>query len=225
MGKTLLASAIMAKYSSSQSIYYWKPIQTGSCEDSDSQTVAELSSASNKIFPNHLNFSTPASPDFAAKKENREIESHDLIQETTRLLRDLHLEKNQLIIELAGGVLVPLNSHYRNIDYIQDMGLPVLIAVSCNLGTINHTLLTWEALSSRKIPVLGYIGWGNQETNSDVWEASKESIYRFTGMPCLGEYTMNSILSPENFQKWANSTFDKNGELDKILDINRERLT
>lgn len=208
VGKTLLSSAIMAKYAYSHSLYYWKPIQTGSTEESDSQIVSLFSRAGGHIFPNYLNFAFPASPDYAASRENREIHREDLIQETCRLLRDIRQKNSHLVVELAGGTLVPLNHGFQNVHYIQELQLPVLIAISCNLGTINHSLMTWESLVNRNIPILGFVAWGNKDTDMDIWESSKKSIESITGIPCLGEYIFHTHFAPENFYNWATHSFD-----------------
>ncbi len=126
---------------------YFKPIQTGLEKDSDQMSKDTF------IHPEVYHFKAPLSPHAAAAKEGKEIN-----------LQRIHLpQTNRLIVEGAGGVLVPLNETHLMIDLIKHLGIPVIIVSRNHLGTINHPLLTLQALSS--VEVLGVILSGIDETD------------------------------------------------------------
>ena len=141
VGKTLISSWITLHTGFS----YFKPIQTGLKEESDSCEVRKLSHA--KIYPEIYAYQEPLSPHLAARMENDIIDIDKII-----LPQD-----DNLVIEGAGGVLVPINDTYLMIDLIKKLEAPVILVARTTLGTINHTLLSLEALRSRNIPVLGVI--------------------------------------------------------------------
>jgi dethiobiotin synthetase len=139
IGKTLVASWLCLH----TGYDYFKPIQTGSCEGIDSQTVFLLSGS--KIFPEAYVYHEPVSPHLAAKLENQVID-----------IKNIKLPNSSyLIVEGAGGVLVPINENTLMIDLIKHFNIPVMLVVSARLGTINHTLLSLEALRKRDIDILG----------------------------------------------------------------------
>lgn len=145
IGKTLICSWLLTHTHYS----YFKPIQTGNICDTDSKIVASLTTA--KIYPEIYSFREPLSPHLAAQRENATIDITKLI-----------LPNNpNLIIEGAGGILVPINEKYFIIDVIKNFNAPVILVASSELGTINHTLLSIEALRARKIAILGVIITGN----------------------------------------------------------------
>ena len=167
VGKTVVA-AIMTEALEAD---YWKPIQSGDLEHSDSQKIKELlSNQKTKIFENAYAFENPASPHFAANVENRTIDINEIKRPETN---------NILVIEGAGGVLVPLNETHLVIDLM----LPEdqIVVVSKNyLGSINHTLLTIEALKNRKLNIAGIVFNGVKN------EATESIILKYSGLKCLG---------------------------------------
>lgn len=126
---------------------YFKPIQTGLEKDSDQMPEETF------IHPEVYHFKAPLSPHAAASKEGKEI----------NLQRIQIPQGDRLIVEGAGGVLVPLNKTHLMIDLIKHLGLPVIIVSRNQLGTINHTLLTLKALQD--VPVLGIVLSGEDPTN------------------------------------------------------------
>lgn len=128
---------------------YWKPVQSGAVEGLDSRLVQELACLDfTRIIPEQYIFSEPLSPHLAAALENRTIEPDRI-----RLPQD----DSPLIVEGAGGLLVPLNRGFLMADLIRQLDLPVLIVSRNMLGTINHTLLTIEALKHRGLRIEGVI--------------------------------------------------------------------
>ena len=172
VGKTI-ASAIITEALEAD---YWKPIQAGDLDNSDSHKIQKLTSAvtssgvERNYFQNSYALNTPASPHFAAELDNLTIDLKKIKEPKT---------KNNLIIEGAGGVLVPLNKKDTIIDLIQ-LDYKVIVISRHYLGSINHTLLTIEALQNRKITIAGII------FNGDENKATEEIILSKTGLSFLG---------------------------------------
>jgi dethiobiotin synthetase len=162
-GKTV-ASAILCEALGAD---YWKPVQAGTPKDSD--TVKDL--ISNKktiIHPEKFILKTPASPHAAAKTDG-----------VTIWLSDFQIPKsnNAIVIEGAGGCLVPLNNNEFVIDLAAHLNTEVIVVSNLYLGSINHTLLTFEALKSRNVSVRGIIfnGESNPESEDIILHHSKAS--------------------------------------------------
>jgi len=173
VGKTI-ASAIITEALEAD---YWKPIQAGDLHDSDSHKIkAYLSNEKTKIHPNSYALNTPASPHLAAQLDNITIDLKKIKEPTT---------KNHLVIEGAGGIFVPLNAAETVADLIQP-DYKVIIVSRHYLGSINHTLLTIEALQNCKINIAGIIfnGEKNEATESIIRNKSKlEMIGRISPEP------------------------------------------
>lgn len=154
VGKTLLSSVLM---SAKKDLYYWKPIQSGLLEETDSQIVARLSDCEpSRILPEIYRLQLPLSPHLSARLDGIEIE-----------LSNLQLPKKEhLLIETAGGVLVPINDKSLQVDLIATWNLPVVIAASSSLGTINHSLLTIEALRKKNIAIAGIVMIGEENSEN-----------------------------------------------------------
>jgi len=151
VGKTVVSALLVRGLTAC----YWKPIQAGlpplSPEPSDSQQVQQLSGCpSSAIFKEAYGLQHPASPHWAAQQEG-------LILQQQRLWPPEEHGAEALVVELAGGLLVPISSHLLQIDVVGEWGLPVVLVARAGLGTINHTLLSLEALRKRRIPVLGLV--------------------------------------------------------------------
>lgn len=191
VGKTIASSIIVEALEAD----YWKPIQAGDVDNSDSHKIASyISNIKTKIHPNSYLLNTPASPHFAAKLDGITIDSSQIKEPKT---------KNNLVIEGAGGIFVPLN----NTDCIIDIIKPdykVIIVSRHYLGSINHTLLTIEALQNRKINIAGIIFSGDEN------KATEEIILSKTKINCIGR------INQEPY-------FDKN-VIAEYADLFREKL-
>ncbi|OIN56440.1 dethiobiotin synthase [Arsenicibacter rosenii] len=185
IGKTVV-SAILTEALKAD---YWKPIQSGALEDSDTHTVRRYISNSTSVFhPEAYRLREPLSPHAAAAIDGVTIELSKLIIPET---------DNHLVIELAGGLMVPLNDTDLNIDFVQQSGLPVVLVSRNYLGSINHTLLSVDALKQRNIPVLGLI------FNGETTPASESFILNYTGLPCLARIPLEPNLTPEVIARHA----------------------
>lgn len=167
VGKTI-ASAIVTE---SLEADYWKPIQAGDVDNSDSHKLKLLlSNSKTKIHQNSYLLQTPASPHLAASLDGIAIDIKNIIEPKT---------KNHLVIEGAGGIFVPINGNETIVDLIQE-DYKVIVVSRHYLGSINHTLLTIEALQNRKLNIAGIIFNGNEN------KASEEIILNKTGIKFLG---------------------------------------
>lgn len=139
VGKTLLCSWLCLH----AQMDYWKPIQTGSHDGTDAHFVHQLTGT--RIHPEAYLLREPLSPHAAAAIEQVQIEP-GLIQAP---------QVSRLIVEGAGGVLVPIVKDFFMMDLIHQLSLPVILVARSTLGTINHTCLTLEALRKRGVKILG----------------------------------------------------------------------
>jgi dethiobiotin synthetase/malonyl-CoA O-methyltransferase len=179
-GKTVV-SAWLCLHSGAD---YWKPVQSGHPPDRDADTVARLSGA--HVHPERHLLRAPLSPHQAAELEGRRLELDDFrAPETSR----------PLVMEGAGGVLVPLNDRATMLDLMVRLNAPVVVAARSGLGTINHTCLTLMALRSRHLPVLGVILTGVPNP------ANRAAIERFGGVCVLAEIPRLQPLTREALQR------------------------
>jgi len=166
VGKTI-ASAIITEALQAD---YWKPIQAGDLDHSDSHKIKTLlSNSKTVIHPNSYALQTPASPHLAAQIDNIQIDLKKITAPKT---------KNHLVIEGAGGVLVPINDTQTVIDLIQP-DYKVIVVSRHYLGSINHTLLTIEALRARNLTIAGIVFNGDHAPSEQI-------ILNKTQIPLIG---------------------------------------
>ena len=164
VGKTV-ASVILCKALNAD---YWKPVQAGSLEQTDSDFVKRFGV---QAHTEAYKLNTPASPHHAAALEGKIIEIERIIfPETT----------DRLLIEGAGGVMVPLNEQELILDLIVQLNVPVIVVSQNYLGSINHTLLTCEMLNAAGVEILGIVFNGASTPSSEEW------ILNFTDLNLLG---------------------------------------
>ncbi|MCL4136042.1 UNVERIFIED_CONTAM: hypothetical protein GTU68_040142, partial [Idotea baltica] len=188
IGKTLI-SAILSE---SLNADYWKPIQAGDLDNSDSIKVKNLLSNNNsKIYEERYKLNTPASPHYAAELDNIEIKLNDFILPESK--------NDYLIIEGAGGLLVPINNKDTIIDIIGHLNSECILISENYLGSINHTLLSYEALKLRDVNVLGIIF--NGESNP----ATEEIILKKTKLDLIGNISKLDHINKETIKKEANN--------------------
>ena len=184
VGKTI-ASAIIVEALQAD---YWKPIQAGDLEHSDTHKVQSLVSNTQSHFhSNSYALQTPASPHLAAAIDGITIAMNEIQEPKTN---------NHLIVEGAGGILVPLNETQSVVDLIQP-DYKVIVVSRHYLGSINHTLLTIEALKNRQIQVAGIIFSGDENTSSESIILSR------TAVPFIGRITQEPYFDTNVISEYA----------------------
>jgi dethiobiotin synthetase len=155
IGKTTFAAALAGALDGA----YWKPVQSGDLDQTDSDTVLRLAGlAPGQILPEAYRLKTPASPHLAAEIDGIAIDPGRLVLPTC---------DRPLIVEGAGGLLVPLTREITYIDIIARWNIPVVLCARTTLGTINHSLLSIEALRARGIPLIGIAFIGDENIESE----------------------------------------------------------
>jgi len=187
IGKTVFAAALAGALGA----YYWKPVQAGIDEDEDGfgRTDADRTRAlgglsPQQVLPEAYRLTTPCSPHRAAEIDEVEIEERWLT---------LPEVPGPLVIEGAGGVLVPLTRHRTYADQFAAWNCPVVLVARTALGTINHTLLSLEALRSRGVPVLGVAFVGGAEPDSERTVAEMGKVQVLGRLPLLDPLTPASL--------------------------------
>lgn len=176
LGKTVFAAALTTALEG----IYWKPVQVGLENETDSEVVARLSGR--PVLQETYRFALPASPHKAAAAEGAKIDPAKLV---------LPHPDMPLIVEGAGGLLVPLTEDTLFIDVFARWSVPLILCARTSLGTINHTLLSLEAIRARAIPFLGiaFIGEANED--------SQRIIAKFSGAKILGRLAQVALLKPD----------------------------
>lgn len=178
VGKTVVSALLMSGLNAT----YWKPIQAGLDEETDTEFVQRVSeSESDVIIPEAYRLNTPMSPHAAADIDSISISLDDFS------LPDFNTEN--LIVEGAGGLIVPINWDDTVLDLIDSFKLPVLLVARSALGTLNHTLLSLEALRARNIEVFGVV------LNGPAHQSNKETIEHF------GKVKVYELGTIEQFDK------------------------
>lgn len=186
VGKTIFATGLVGALRG----YYWKPVQAGLADGSDAQTVARLSGLKfAHILPEAYRLTTPCSPHRAATIDGLAIDPARL---------QLPAVPGPLIVEGAGGALVPLLRDLLHADLFALWQKPVIIVARTALGTINHSLLTIEALRTRKVPIHGmaFIGEAHQDSEEIICEISGvKRLGRLPHLPLLNAKTLSAAFA------------------------------
>lgn len=166
IGKTVVSSLLVSALRPDGEIGYWKPVQTGIEQDDDTAEVRRLAQCSPaEMHDAGVRLRLPLSPHLSARLAGRTIAIARLLEIASTLDSDRFW-----IVEGAGGLLVPLNDQETLVDLIARLGLPTAVAARTGLGTINHTLLTLEALRRRSLRVAGVVlvGEPNRENRRAI---------------------------------------------------------
>lgn len=185
VGKTI-ASAILVEALESD---YWKPIQSGDLHFSDSDKIQSyISNKKTKIHPETFRLNTPASPHYSAEIDKIKIN-----------LNDFKIPKtdNHLIIEGAGGLLVPLNNEDTILDLIRQLNIPIILVANFYLGSINHTLLSINYLFEKniKIDTLIFMGVTNNSSRDIIIKMTKGKIQNIIDIPHIEKIDKTSIYN------------------------------
>lgn len=185
VGKTIV-SAILTEALSAD---YWKPIQSGTIEGTDKESVRSLVSNTISVFhPEAYLLKEPASPHLAAKLEDVKIEKRNI---------QLPYTSNKMIIEGAGGLLVPINEKEYVIELAQQFNASVILVVSFYLGCINHSLLSIDYLLNHNYKIHGLI------LNGDFQEDVKSAIINYKNIPVLAEIPFSKNANKEFISEQA----------------------
>lgn len=179
VGKTVVSAILVERMKAD----YWKPVQSGDLENTDTQKVRNLVSNDISVFhPEAYKLSRPFSPHKSAAIDGIEIDISAITLPPT---------SNQLVIEGAGGLMVPLNQTHHVIDLIRFFEAEVILVVKHYLGSINHSLLSIEMLKNKNIPVKGIIFNGQSDSYSE------QAILDYSKLPVLGRIPAINKLSCE----------------------------
>lgn len=187
IGKTLVSAILVEALKAD----YWKPVQAGDLHNTDTMKVKKLISNKQTVFhPEAYRLTQPMSPHAAAKLDHTHINPHKII---------LPQHTNTLIIEGAGGLMVPLNNDFLIIDLIEKLQAEVILVSRNYLGSINHTLLTAQALHSKNITVKGIIFNGNSVITTEKF------ITEYTGLKLLFKIDNEQIIDKHTIIKYASN--------------------
>lgn len=199
VGKTVFSAALMLGLESARAKpHYWKPLQSGVDQVTDTKHVQRLTNMrADRFLEEGYVFTQPLSPHRASEIDGINID--------IRQLRDIsHLANcdGYVVIEGAGGLMVPITRAVLQLDLYKDWGLPVILCARTGLGTINHTLLSIEALNSRRIPLAGiaFVGEMNRDNINTIGDMS--------GVRVLGCLPHIETLSAETLRDSFNEHFN-----------------
>ncbi len=185
VGKTIVSAILVEALKAD----YWKPIQAGNLEDSDTMTVQSLiSNSTSQFYSETYRLNTPASPHYAAEIDGLQLEAHSI---------QLPKTSNQLIVEGAGGLFVPINDKALLIDLMQDLNIPVILVIKNYLGSINHSLSSIYALQQKDIPIKGLI------FNGPSVASSEEYILQYSKLPLIAKIPELSAISKQTIREQA----------------------
>ena len=178
VGKTLISTFLVRGLNA----YYWKPIQSGSEDNTDSMLVEKIGQVKKeKIIKEAYIFTKPVSPHWAAEIDKKVIDRKNLI---------LPKVNGSLVVETAGGLMVPITRDFLQIEQIKSWNLPVILVCRSSLGTLNHTLLSIEALNKRKINILGII------VNGEKHYDNPKTLEELSSIPIIAEFPIMNKIEP-----------------------------
>jgi len=191
IGKTVFSAALAGALDA----FYWKPVQAGLDEETDRETVMRLSGLpAQRLVPEVYRLKTPASPHLAAQIDGVVIDPLKLA---------LPQSDGPLVVEGAGGLIVPLTEALTYADVMAQWRVPIVLCARTTLGTINHSLLSIEALRARRIPLLGvaFIGDGNAESEWIICKMGQ--VPRLGRLPHLASLTQETLRAAftQNFNR------------------------
>jgi dethiobiotin synthetase len=191
IGKTVFAAGLTRLLDGC----YWKPVQAGLDGESDSAVVRRLSGLpADRVLPEAWGLTTPASPHLAAERDGVVIDPTQLSPPTAT---------RPLVIEGAGGLMVPLTRKVLLIDVFAAWGVPVVLCARTALGTLNHTLLSLEALRRRGISVAGVALIGEPHPDNE------RTLAEFGGVPILGRLPRLDPLTPQTLNAAFTAAFSR----------------
>ena len=217
IGKTLVTTYFMRYFQNKgEKVIPYKPVQTGIIVENTKQYYGDTSFyqsfSEGTLVEEHLNsysFKEPASPHYAAMLEGKEIKEEIILQHINRL-KTIY---NYVICEGAGGLYVPLNEqrNYHFLHLIQQSQLPVVLVARPTLGTINHTILSLEALKMKDIPIVGIVF--NAFEGTEIEKDNIRTIEQITNLPSLVIPKLKNLVDLKKLQ------VEKTEFLERLLSI------
>lgn len=191
IGKSLVSAVLMCGLKGR----YWKPVQSGLIDGTDTEWVQKVSQLpADHFFPETYRLKEPISPHASAELEGIRID-----------LEAFHCpeigDSEVLIIEGAGGIMVPLNDRYLMLDLIKKLKAPVLIVTPSRLGTINHTLLSLEQLRRHEVEVLGVVMNGPEN------KSNRKAIEKYGTIEVWAEIEPLPVIEPNTLNRVFNQWF------------------
>jgi len=203
IGKTLFSMAFMFKYGIKNEFTYTKPFQSGDIDENDSDRVKSIVEQKNKINNPLYTFTYPASPHYAATLEKTKID----LKLVNQFFKDN--QNNKILIEGSGGLLVPITENLLYIDIVKKYNIPTILVCKSGLGTVNHTLLSIEALKKRKINILGYYAFGKKDT---LGMDNMIYIERYSGEKFLGVTEIPEFFDKDYLKDFFTDNFKLSDE-------------
>ena len=206
-GKTVASAALVTRLRRAAPVAYWKPIQTGIEQDDDTDEVRRLAECPHdELLVEGIRLPRPVSPHLAARWSGVAIR----LDELSDLIHS-RAGNRRWIIEGAGGVLVPINETELMTDLMRVLGLPAIVVARSALGTINHTVLTIEALRSRSVCIAGVILVGEKNPEN------RAAIEHYGNIAVLGEMPVLKPLNSSTLGEWATTELDPEDRLLELL--------
>ena len=199
VGKTVVSAWLVQGLQAS----YWKPVQSGLEDGGDRSRVQRLLALPpDRVLKEAHAFQTPVSPHWSAELDNKQLRPDEL---------DLPHHNGPLVVETAGGLMVPLNRQWLQIDQLQRWQLPIVLVARSGLGTLNHTLLSLEALKRRNLTVLGLI------LNGPLHDDNPRTLEEFGAVPVLAQLPPLQPLTAEGLaEQWQKQSM--NSKFREFLD-------
>ncbi|MGM9476016.1 dethiobiotin synthase [Pedobacter sp. GSP4] len=181
IGKTLISAILTEKLKAD----YWKPIQSGDLDSSDSKTISSLiSNTQTFIHPESYRLTQPLSPHLSARLDGIQIDLNNITIPVTQ---------NNLIVEGAGGLMVPLNESELIVDLIKKLDVEVILISQNYLGSINHTLLSVNLLKQYHIPIKGIIFNGDENAETERYIVQYSNAKKLGHVPHLNQIDQEQI--------------------------------
>ena len=183
VGKTVVSAWLVQGLRAS----YWKPVQSGLDGGSDREQVSQLLNLPpERMLPEAYAFREPVSPHWAAELDNKALDP---------ALLAIPEHHGSLVVETAGGLMVPLTRSWLQIDQLVEWQLPIVLVARRGLGTLNHTLLSLEALKRRNLTVLGVV------LNGPLHADNPRTLEQFGGIPVLAQLPPQTSLSAKGLEQ------------------------
>jgi dethiobiotin synthetase len=198
IGKTVFSAGLARLLNG----YYWKPVQAGLEGETDSSVVRRLAELpADRILPECWRLKSPASPHLAAERDGVEIDPAALSPPSV---------SRPLVIEGAGGLMVPLTRHQLFIDVFSRWQIPLVLCARTALGTLNHTLLSLEALRRRAVPMVGVALIG------DAHPDNERTLGEMGGVPIIGRLPRLDPLTPSTLAAAFAAAFRRESFLARV---------